>query len=71
MSKKIEVRIKAANTTRMYLDYVDAIFGVAIPYVGDNPPTFGKRDATKMVNWLNQFESRPGYAQHNWIIEEL
>ena len=55
----------------MYLDYVDAIFGVAIPYIGDNPPTFGKRDATKMVNWLNELESRPGYAQHNWIIEEL
>jgi|DEB0MinimDraft_10_1074344.scaffolds.fasta_scaffold11604_8 hypothetical protein len=71
MSKKIKVRIKSANSSVMYLDYVDPILGVAIPYRGDNPPTFGKMEATKIINWLNQHETNPGYARHYWRIEEL
>ena len=54
----------------MYLDGVDAFLGVAIPYMGNNPPTFGKREATKIVNWLNELESQDGYVKHDWKIEK-
>jgi len=70
MSKRIEVRIKATSPNTMYLDGVDAFLGVAIPYMGNNPPTFGKREATKIVNWLNELESQDGYVKHDWKIQK-
>ena len=70
MSKAIQVRIKSNTTPGLYLDGIDAILGVSIPYVGEDAPTFGKREATKMVNYLNELESSGGYVKHEWIIEK-
>jgi len=70
MSQAIQVRIKSKIVKGMYLDGIDAVLGVMIPYVGQNPPTFGKREATKMVNYLNELESLYGYVKHEWTIEK-
>ena len=70
MSKAIQVRIKSNTTPGLYLEGIDTIIGMAIPYVGENAPTFGKREATKMVNYLNQLESFDGYVKHEWTIEK-
>ena len=55
----------------MYLDGVDGVLGLAIPYYeGDNPPTFKKVDAERFIKWLNSYEGDYGYTQHEWIIEK-
>tara|TARA_R110000851_G_scaffold210596_1_gene363179 strand:- start:243 stop:458 length:216 start_codon:yes stop_codon:yes gene_type:complete len=69
MSNKIDVKIKSKKVNGLYLDYVDGILGVPIPYMGDNPPMFGKREATKIVNYLNALESLEGWIKHEWKIE--
>ena len=69
MSKKIEATIKSKKVNGLYLDYVDGVLGLPIPYFGNNPPMFGKREATKIVNYLNALEGLEGYTKHEWIIE--
>ncbi len=68
MTKAIQVRIKSNTTPGLYLEGIDAILGVSIAHVGQNPPWFKLREAAKMVNYLNELESLDGYVKHEWKI---
>lgn len=72
MKKEQRVRIKSQKIKGMYLDGVDGVLGLAIPYYeGKNPPTFKKADAERFIEWLNSYEGDYGYVKHDWKIEKV
>jgi len=64
----MKYRIYSKTTEGLFLDGIDDIFGLALPYMGSNPPSWKKNQAIKMVNYLNASEQRDGYIKHDWTI---
>jgi hypothetical protein len=67
----MKYRIYSKKVDYLFLDGIDDIFGLALPYIGDNPPSWKKSQAIKMVNYLNASENREGYVKHDWKIIQV